>query len=119
MTDSPYPVVHLIAPGCWHETQVIACNAEGKAALLKLLKTGEPQECFVNDGEGFDLVLFVAGEDTLPLPYTDAGMGAREKPGPRLDAFWERVGELLAPLIARRQAEWEKANPGKRRRNKA
>jgi len=105
MSDFPFPVVHLYSSPCWHEEQIIGCNKEGRAALLKLLQTGESQECFVNDGEGFDLLLIEADAEMLPVPYTDGDMGARERPGERSANFWGKVVARLLPIRSGRRGQ--------------
>lgn len=65
------PVVHLMSSLTQHEEQIIVCNPLGLEALRRLVTTLEAQTAFVNDGEGYDLVLVVGDDpDKFPRPYT-------------------------------------------------
>ncbi len=104
MTDT----VHVYSPRWWHDSQIIACNAEGLALLRKLVQsdTGGAIETFTHDGEGYDLVLLVTEDmGKLALPYTDESIGATEKSEER----WENLEEAAQALAEGAQAarvEW-------------
>jgi len=68
------PLVHLYSPPAWHDEQIIVCNEAGKAALLRLITTGQPQGVCPADGECGELFLVVLATDVankLHVPYTD------------------------------------------------
>jgi len=68
------PLVHLYSPPTWHDEQIIVCNEAGKAALLRLITTGQPQGVCPADGERSDLFLIVLSTNIanqLQVPYTE------------------------------------------------
>jgi hypothetical protein len=98
----PNPIIHLYQPEFEHCAAVIACNEAGMMALRKLLNETanwtvqrDAISVFANDGEGYELVLVLLGDDEtnmMPHPYLNNDDSA---PGRWSEEF---MGEVRARL---------------------
>jgi predicted transcriptional regulator len=79
--------LHIYAQSHWHDLVIIVGDDDALESLqraisaARLHNTSESDTVFVNDGEGYNVLVYRASQeeiDKLPVPYTDEIAGVKD-----------------------------------------